>query len=317
MLGIPFSYLVCPECWSQALMFKYSVLVCSVLWITLSKGNGLVNYAISLRISWLKEPVKRLVVSLLGHTLFTVLVVLILKYVFKALLDLDIGDIITVSIISVGISLFITFVMHSRTFLNSWRNLVIESERIKKEAISAKYEALKNQVNPHFLFNSLNALTNLVYEDADLSAKFIKKLSEVYRYVLETREKEIVPLKAELDFVKSFIFLQKIRHEDSLVFVLEDMETANLSVVPLSVQMLVENALKHNVISDDEPLIVRIYEDNGFLVVENNLQKKNILKEDSSGVGLENIKARYEMLSSGEVQINEENHLFSVKLPLI
>ncbi|MEM9857000.1 MAG: histidine kinase [Bacteroidota bacterium] len=298
-------------------MLKYSALISSVLWITLSKGNGLVNYTIGLYFTWLKEPVKRLIASLIGHTVFTMLIVLFLKYAFKKLLDTEMGDTSTVIIMSVGISLLITLILQSRNFLNSWRNLAIESERIKKEAISAKYAALKNQVNPHFLFNSLNALTNLVYEDADLSAKFIKKLSEVYRYVLETREKDVVPLAEELNFVKSFIFLQKIRHEDSLVFILEEFETANLSVIPLSVQMLVENALKHNVISDDEPLIVRIYQKGSFLVIENNLQKKNILKEESSGIGLENIKAQYEMLSSGEVVIKEDNHLFTVELPLI
>ncbi|MGD1961360.1 MAG: sensor histidine kinase [Fulvivirga sp.] len=317
LIGIPFGYLICSTCRNDFDLLKYSILASSTLWISLSKGNGLVNYVISLYVSWLKEPVKRLAVSLVGHTVFTVLMVLILKYAFQELLDTDIGDFLTVSVMSVGISLLITFTMHTRSFLFSWRSLAIESERIKKEAISAKYEALKNQVNPHFLFNSLNALTNLVYEDADLSAKFIKKLSEVYRYVLETREKEVVSLEEELDFVKSFIFLQKIRHEGSLVFIIEKFDQRNVNVVPLSVQMLVENALKHNVVSDDEPLIIRIYREGDFLTIENNLQKKNILKEESSGVGLANIKARYEMLSSGEVEVNEENHLFTVKLPLI
>ncbi|MEM8568208.1 MAG: sensor histidine kinase [Bacteroidota bacterium] len=317
LIGIPFGYLVCPGCREDFELLKYAIFISATLWITLSKGNGLVDYVISLYFSWLKEPVKRLITSLIGHTAYTVLMVLALQYTFKEFLELDIGDTATVIIISVGISLSITFIMHSRRFLKSWRHLAVESERIKKEAISAKYEALKNQVNPHFLFNSLNALTNLVYEDADLSAKFIKKLSEVYRYVLETREKETVSLKHELEFVQSFIFLQKIRHEDSLVFVIEEMEMADLQVVPLSIQMLAENALKHNVVSEDEPLIIRIYKDQEFIAVENNLQKKNILKEESSGVGLENIKARYHMLSSGEVEIKEENHLFTVKLPLI
>ncbi len=317
LIGIPFGYLVCPNCWDNVITLKYSIIVSSTLWITLSKGNSFVNYLIGLKVTWLKDPVKRLIYSLVGHTIFTVSVVILLKYAFAYFLDINIGDIFFVGLVSVGISLLMTLIMHSRSFLLSWRRLAIETERMKKETISAKYETLKSQVNPHFLFNSLNALTNLVYEDADLSAKFIKKLSEVYRYVLETREKELVSLSEELEFVKSYVFLQKIRHEDSLTFKLHDLKGVDFKVVPLSVQMLVENAFKHNVISNEEPLTVEIYETDDMLVVENNLQKKNILQEESSGVGLENIRARYEMLSDKDVLVEDDNELFKVKLPLI
>ncbi len=317
MISIPFSYLTCSECWEDSYLTKINLSVNAILWVFLAKGNGFISFTIGTYVSWIKEPVKRLIYSLVGHTAYTVLFVVLVKLAFKHFLEIEIGSYAVLILISLGVSLLITLIMHSRTFLMSWRELSLESERIKKEAISAKYEALKNQVNPHFLFNSLNALTNLVYEDADLSAKFIKKLSEVYRYVLETREKEVVTLKEELDFVKSYIFLQKIRHEDSLIFNIENLDGSSGKVVPLAIQMLVENAFKHNVISDEEHLTIKIYKQADDLIIENTLQKKNILKEESSGVGLQNIKARYELLSERKMTIEEDDGMFRVILPLI
>ncbi len=319
LVGVPFSLITCPDCWEAEHMheLKYAILVSSIFWIVLAKGNSFVNHVVSLYVSWLKEPVKRLVISLAAHTGFTVLAVLFMSWMLELFLNISMGSPVFAIALSLGISLLITFVFHSRTFLLSWRNLAIESEKMKKEAITAKYESLKNQVNPHFLFNSLNTLTNLVYEDADLSARFIKKLSEVYRYVLETREKEIVRLGEELNFVRSYIFLQQIRHEDSLVFELAPDIDENSGVIPLGVQMLVENAIKHNVISGEAPLTIRIFQKENFLIIENTLKKKNILKEESSGVGLENIKARYSLLSGRAVEVSEAAALFSVKLPLL
>ena len=318
LVGVPFSLITCPDCWNDEIHhLKYAILVSSSFWIVLAKGNSFVSHLVGLYVDWLREPVKRLIVSLLAHSGFTVIAVLLLVELLKALLKINMGSISFTIFLSLSISLLVTFILHSRTFLLSWRNLAIESEKIKKEAITAKYESLKNQVNPHFLFNSLNTLTNLVYEDADLSAKFIKKLSQVYRYVLETRAKEIVPLGEELEFTRSYVFLQQIRHEDSLVFELDKEINKKAGVIPLGIQMLVENAIKHNVISEDAPLKIRIFQQGDLLIVENTLKKKNILAEESSGVGLENIRSRYSLLSGVEVEVIEENDLFVVKLPLL
>ena len=317
LIGVPFSFLVCPECWQNGEKLRYSILVCSTFWIVLSKGNRLVNLTANRYFDWLKVPLKRLIVGLLAHSGFTALAVVCMTSLFRFFLDLNVGSLpITISY-SLGVSLLITLILSSRSFLLSWRNLALESERMKREAISTKYEVLKNQVNPHFLFNSLNALTSLVYEDADLSAKFIKKLSQVYRYVLESREKERVSLREELEFVRSYIFLQQIRHEDALIFSLQEPMDGDFEVVPLAVQMLVENAFKHNVVSDNEPLSIDLFREEQFLVVQNTLQKKNILKEESSGVGLENIKARYAFFSDEKVQVQETKTHFTVKLPLL
>jgi LytS/YehU family sensor histidine kinase len=175
---------------------------------------------------------------------------------------------------------------------------------------------LKNQVNPHFLFNSFNALSNLVYEDPDKAVKFIKQLSEVYRYVLDTRDREVVSLEEELRFLQSYIYLQKIRFAEKLTIDIQ-LENVNSQIAPLALQILVENAIKHNIVSEDDPLQVKIYPDNGFIAVENNLQKKSMGVEPSAGVGLENICRRYEFLSDKKVEILEDTDRFLVKLPIL
>jgi LytS/YehU family sensor histidine kinase len=205
--------------------------------------------------------------------------------------------------------------MTGRTFLLSWRESAVEAERLKKENMEAQYNSLRSQVNPHFLFNSLNALTNLVYQDQDKAVKFIKQLSTVYRYVLNTRDKELVPLTEELEFLHSYLFLQQIRFGEKLKLQVE--LNGEGFVAPLVLQMLVENAIKHNIIADEQPLTIRVYRENSLIVVENNLQKKSIPSEESIGAGLENIKRRYEFLSSVPVKVEAEGALFKVSVPVI
>jgi LytS/YehU family sensor histidine kinase len=194
--------------------------------------------------------------------------------------------------------------------------MAINAEKFEREGIEAKYDALRNQVNPHFLFNSLNALTNLVYEDQGKAVTFIKQLSDVYRYVLDTREKEIVPLEEELKFLKSYSFLQQIRFGDNLKI---DMMLNNVEgmVAPLSLQMLVENCIKHNIVSVDDPLSIRIFCEGGFLVVENIVNRKSSGSESSSGLGLDNIRNRYKFLSDIPVEVSDANGKFIVKLPIL
>ncbi len=179
-----------------------------------------------------------------------------------------------------------------------------------------QYESLRNQVNPHFLFNSLNALTNLVYEDQDKAARFIKQLSEVYRYVLETRNQEVVPLADELKFLESYLFLQRIRYGQKLQIEI-NLSGVNTQVAPLAIQMLIENAIKHTVIAEQEPLHIRIFCEGQWIIVSNNLNPKNVLPEESAGVGLDNIRKRYAFLGQQGVIVEKKNNEFVVRLPFI
>ncbi|MDH3648454.1 MAG: histidine kinase [Saprospiraceae bacterium] len=294
----------------------------SALWVVMWKGNEAVSLLLDRQYDWSSQPRMRLVTGILGHLLYTVVAMFLINYATYLLFGwnenaLSIEGMITYSIPAVIITFLIASFLTARQFFFAWRQAAIKEERMKREIIVSKFESLKNQVNPHFLFNSLNVLTSLVYKDPDLSAKFIKKLSEVYRYVLEVQDKELIDLQDELAFLRSFTFLLKMRHSDGLNVEIDLPENGNYLVAPLALQMLVENAVKHNVISQQEPLSIEVFIENGFLVVRNNLQKKEMKKDASVTVGLRNIIERYAFFTNQPVIVNETDHVFEVKLPAL
>lgn len=195
-------------------------------------------------------------------------------------------------------------------------NRVKESKIIAGTA-SAKFDALKNQLDPHFLFNSLNVLTSLIDENPNQAQKFTTSLSKVYRYVLEQKNKELVSVDEELAFAKTYMNLIKMRFEDSIIFEMpEHSSNPDAKVVPLSLQLLLENAVKHNMVTPSRKLHIRIYEEQGSLVVSNTKQLKQVVKK-SSGVGLQNIKQRYHLLTDRKVTIDEGDTSFSVAIPML
>lgn len=313
LIGIPWGYLMCLECTTKF----YAIIISATVWVVLWKGNQLTGHYMDQWYDWLKQPVHRLVIGILGHAAFTTVAIFGIYQFYSFIFDLYLGNIKLTLIIAIGVTFLVSSILYGREFLIAWKQLAIDSERMKKEAITAKYESLKNQVNPHFLFNSFNVLTNLVYEDQDVAAKFIKKLSEVYRYVLEARNKELVSLDEELKFVEAYIFLQKIRHSDSLKYEKNLKNINGAKVAPMALQMLVENSIKHNIVAENQPLTIHLYTEGDYIYVRNPLQKKNIIKEAGSGIGLSNIRSRYEFLSQTPVIIQEENNEFIVGLPLI
>lgn len=192
-----------------------------------------------------------------------------------------------------------------------------EKEQLARQNIASQLEGLRNQVNPHFLFNSLNTLTYLIPEDPDKAVRFVRQLSKVYRYVLESREARTIPLHEELDFLQSYIFLQKERFGESLQVSIPDLDACRqCRIVPLALQLLFENAIKHNVISSEKPLRVELLIENDKLVVRNRLQPKN-QEMESTGVGLQNIRDRYRLVSEQAVEVSVTPETFSVALPLL
>jgi PAS domain S-box-containing protein len=195
--------------------------------------------------------------------------------------------------------------------------IISQREELEKGMALAQFESLKNQVNPHFLFNSLNVLSSLVHVDADLSEKFIDQLAKSYRYLLEQKDNTLVPLKVELDFVHSFIFLLKIRFEDKIQLEIDISENFHsMLIAPLTMQLLIENAVKHNRISKGEPLIIFIGTEGNYLVVKNSLQVR-INHAPSTGLGLKNIQKRYLILTSDMPQFGPEGDFFVARIPLI
>ena len=192
-----------------------------------------------------------------------------------------------------------------------------KADALEKEKAMITYENLKQQLNPHFLFNSLTSLSSLIHSDASVAAKFLDSLSKTYRYILKSRDHELVQLGSELEFTKNFVMLQKTRFEEGLeVDIRVDEQYWMLRIVPVTLQNLLENAIKHNIIDEESPLRIQLYVEQDYLVVENNIQKKKIV-ETSNKQGLASLQSLYEYLSSKPVLIQETAERFVVKLPLI
>jgi LytS/YehU family sensor histidine kinase len=208
-----------------------------------------------------------------------------------------------------------TLFSYSRSFFKNWKRSVINEERLKRESIALQYESLKNQVNPHFLFNSLNVLTTLIEKNQEASIKYVEQLSEVFRYVLDQNSTELVPIETELKFIGSFIYLHKIRFGDNLQVKIA-VTDPSFFVVPVALQILVENAVKHNEISSEKPLLIEIFDDNHYLVIRNNLQPRNYLP-DSNHIGIKTLEFQYNFLSGKKLEFCNNGSYFTVKLPKI
>lgn len=298
-----------------------SILFNGLLTIGLGVVNGII--AEEVKISWLEQPIKRFVVSFVLTIVATIIVAvfvqLLLSYLILGQSPMEVLPRISADYYYnvLMITLIISTFLHGRAFLFDWRKSIEETEALKRAHLTSQYESLKNQVNPHFLFNSLNVLTALVHKDADLSERFIRQLSDVYRYVLEVSEEELVSLDRELKALEAYVFLLNIRFGQNLEVDIHIPQTAGQLIPPLSLQMLVENAVKHNIISKEHPLRISIVQKAaGSIVVENNLQKKS-QQPHHLGIGLENIKKRYQRFLEEEIKIEEKADRFSVMLPVI
>lgn len=267
-----------------------------------------------------EQTARRLMIQIPLSVTFTFVCTLLIAYIF-AQFDVPIckpdewGMMAVSNLIP---TFFVMSVYEGAYFFEEWKKNFQRSEALAKENIRSQFQALKSQLDPHFLFNSLNTLAALIDPKNKDAQNYLEQLSDVYRYVLLSKQKETVSLREELEFVHAYIYLNKTRYRDNLL-VQNDIpeESMEQRVAPLSLQILVENALKHNIISKDKPLTLSIAVDrHGYVVVENNVQKKNIL-EKSTKTGLENIVNRYALLTAKQVEISSTADLFSVRLPLI
>jgi two-component system, LytTR family, sensor kinase len=214
-------------------------------------------------------------------------------------------------------TIMIIAIYESIYFMNELKNSVEERETLKRESLKAQLDALKTQVNPHFLFNNLNTLTAIIPDEPDKAIEFVQQMSKVYRHILEVQDEKTIPLKDELDVLKAYGFLLKTRFGDNLDIDIDvSEEKLKQHIVPLSLQLLMENAIKHNVVSAAKPLKIKVFAENGHLLVSNNLQVKNQLIE-STGIGLQNIRNRYKLFGDDDVRVDESGESFTVSIPLI
>ena len=219
--------------------------------------------------------------------------------------------------VTVLIALVVSVIFYLVYYYKSRQEDRVQEQRIIAGTASAQFDALKNQLDPHFLFNSLNVLNSLIEEDPHQAQRFTTSLSKVYRYVLEQKNKELIPIAEEFAFARIYVDLLRMRFEDSIEFHLPEVtENPEGLLVPLSLQLLLENAVKHNAATPEAPLVIEIRERQGVVEVINRLQERPRLSA-SSGVGLQNIVRRYALLSDRKVQILKSEAEFRVELPVL
>jgi len=298
--------------------FFTSVLLTFLIW----EGNLFLDRKISKYFLWTEKPLRRVVVQATINIIYTGgLIYFALKMYDKFVCTLPIEtsrQMLSYSIVIGGlVSLLLLATEISSQFFKQWKLSLIEVEKYKKESVEAKFQVLKSQINPHFLFNNLSVLSSLVYSDADKAVEFINQFSKVYRYVMESNDKELVELETEISFIKSYCFLLEIRFGKGFRCNLKiDEKSKSKRIPPMALQILVENTIKHNLCSTESPLMVILKTEQDYLSISNNVQLKN-RNESSSGIGLENIKKRYHHFTDKKVMIESNDSFFTVRIPLI
>ncbi|WP_294229990.1 2TM domain-containing protein [uncultured Chryseobacterium sp.] len=307
--------------------FILTVAVCFMYSFILGAGNGLINDYLNKKFPWSEATTKRAIISIISILVANTIMVYFCNYINFVIFqkaatpeEYFSGKYGFVNWFTINIALLISAFLHAKGFMEELKKTskkeVVEQKLIAKSA-NAQFESLKNQLDPHFLFNSLNVLSSLIDENPKQAQKFTASMSKIYRYVLEQKDKELVTVEDELEFAKTYCDLLKTRFEDSVDFVFNvRKEDYRRFVVPLSLQLLLENCIKHNFATSSRPLVIKIFSENDTLCIENNLQVREQIKE-SSGIGLSNIVQRYALLTERNVFVEKSDDYFKVKLPVL
>ncbi len=262
--------------------------------------------------------------------LLTIFTMVVFTIIFNPIIRLSFGLVSIDEIINnpsiifefVPLVIFVSFTVgsfyESVYFFEKYKASIKHNEELKSQQVKTRFEVLQNQMSPHFLFNSLNTLTTLIMEDQKIAHDFTEKLSDVYRYILHTKNKEIITLKEELEFVKDYLFLLQMRYPKNLHISFNiDEKLLEWNLPPLTLQILVENCVKHNVVSNSHPLFIEIYTNpDNCLLVKNEIREKASL-DDSTKTGLDNIRKRYHLLIEKDIDVIRTERNFIVSVPLI
>ena len=306
--------------------YLYTLLISAMYTFGYGISNGLLNHYLDKKFSWTTATNKRIIGAIVGTVLLNVILTYGLNYINFVVVQGENPDIFFskkwnfTNWFFINFALMISAILHARGFMMAMKQNakkeVVEQKLIAKSA-NAQFESLKNQLDPHFLFNSLNVLDSLIEENPKQAQQFTNSMSKIYRYVLEQKDKELVSVEEEIDFAQTYSELLKTRFEDAVTFEFNIDENAQKSfVVPLSLQLLLENSIKHNFATSAKPLHIKIFTENGNLIIENNLQTRE-LPNKSTGVGLANIVSRYNLLTERNVFIEKSEDFFRVKLPIL
>ncbi|WP_265426741.1 2TM domain-containing protein [Chryseobacterium sp. YIM B08800] len=307
--------------------FSLTLFISVMYSFLIGTGNGLINSFLNKNVPWSEATTKRAILSIVSILIANFILVYFCNYINFVVIQkvatteaFFSGKYNFINWFMVNVALLISAFLHAKSFMEelkrSSKKEVVEQKLIAKSA-NAQFESLKNQLDPHFLFNSLNVLSSLIDENPSQAQKFTASMSKIYRYVLEQKDKELVTIEDEIEFAKTYCGLLKTRFEDSVNFIFDVKENdLRRFVVPLSLQLLLENCIKHNLATSSKPLLIRIFTEGGTLCIENNLQIREQIKE-SAGIGLANIVQRYSLLTKKNVFIEKSEDYFKVKLPIL
>ncbi len=295
----------------------WSFSICITQWT----GPLIINHLLDKRYQWIVQPVKRTFIEIFCMLIWSVsafvLVQFIMYYLVLGIPPAEAIQSIQYSIlITFLISLFISLVFTAVGFFRAWRSSVLSEADLKSKMMAYKYESLRNQINPHFLFNSFNVLSDLVYDDQAQAVVFIRQMSDLFRYVLDSRDKELVSLNEELEFMKSYTAMLKTRFGDKLHLNIELNPDDKAYIVPMTLQLLIENAVKHNEISEKFPLRINIRQNDQYIEVENAIKSKPV-GEDSKNTGLKNISQQFGFFTDRKIEVQSNETTFLVRVPLI
>lgn len=275
---------------------------------------------LNLKFSWNKKPLPRILIELLFTVLFAGFVSMIITLTADLIKPYSEPlKIVLVynALMYAAVNILLVIILEALIFFSESNQAKVKAENLERELSQIRFEVLKSQINPHFMFNSLNVLSGLIETDIKKAQLFIDEFSHIYRYVLETIEKPVVSLNQELDFARSYTFLQQIRYSDALTLKVTIPATAlKLMLPPLSLQVVFENAIKHNIINSSKPLYINIDFCEGWLIIKNNIQPK-ISQGFSSGLGQNNMLKRYALIGNRLPEFLVETNQYVVKLPLI
>lgn len=273
-------------------------------------------------ISWIDRPVKGLFITAGVVIPFSTVVVVLVQWIWYCLIlgyrldQLLTPQFIWIAVLIWGSIMIVTLIYQTKSFFGAYKEATVEAEKLKREAISLQYDVAQSQVNPHFLFNAINTAQSLIDVDGEKAKIYLRDLSNFYRELLFLRGEEIIHLDKEIAFVKNYVQLQTIRFGDSLSISFNFESGLDRYIVPMTLQILIENAIKHNEISNAKPLRVNISVKDDILLVSNNLQLR-LDRKDSLGIGLKNISNRYRFLSNNQIDIKNGPDNYVVSVPLL
>jgi LytS/YehU family sensor histidine kinase len=303
--------------WQIKLSFLFTIGIAFIIW----EGNRYLLFTLRSYFDWFNKPVRKIVALVLAVSFYTIPISALLLVIWYKIFNAGIvnWDVITTTILMMMICvLFITHVYETVFLVREAESEKLKKEQLERARAEAELEALKNQIDPHFIFNSLNTLSHLIEKDPVKAKQFNDNLADVYRYILQNKARELVLLHEEMVFLNDYFSLLKIRFEQAiqLQIGINPAMYDQYLIPPISLQILVENAIKHNEFTNAVPLVITIEMKNDELIIHNQVRKK-ILRKTSSRIGLQNLGERYRLTTSKEISVTESASDFTVSLPVL